>query len=143
MMSAGRKEKVALGKLLAQVAYIIGGWIMIPFQTNQDITVLRADASGITVGSINAANRQSNVVDDRPELRRGNGLPNAMLDVIEQSRRFFNPSADWGSNMQTDLPRVDGREEITPEERREAERQKNDDQETCGEYVPVLKCEYQ
>ena len=62
-------------------------------QRNERIAIRRADRAGVLVGHVDAGKRQADIVDDVVELIGRNGIPDGLLDEIEQPRGLLDPRA--------------------------------------------------
>ena len=131
----GRTGEVP-GQLFAQRLDETGGRAVAFLQRDQDIAVLRADAAGVGIGAVDAADRQADIVDDGVELVGGNDPADAVLDMVEQRRRLLDPGADGRADVEADLPRIDRGEEIAAQHRHQRERHQHHDHEADDEGPP-------
>jgi len=108
---------------------------MVLGQGDVDVAVLRADAAGVAVGLVDAADRQADVVDNGRQLIRRDGLANGLLDMVEQGGGVLQPRADRRAHMQRHLAGIDAREEVRSQEGRQTEGQHDETQEAGDEHA--------
>ena len=85
-MSAGKNANVRSRKLLGQcqtkLVDVVAGRVVIGGERHKNVGVRRSNGRGITVREIDAAVRQTNVVDDALDFVGGNLLSNKLLDQV-------------------------------------------------------------
>ena len=85
---------------------------MVLRQAHQNVSIGWPDGRGGTVGKIDAAVRQANIVDDAADLIRRNLIANGLFHQVSQSRGLFNACSSARPQMQFELAAVDSREEV-------------------------------
>src|SRR5277367_6478653 len=96
------------------VNVVIGG-TMLGRERYKNVCVRRAHGCRVAVGKINAAIRQTNVVDDALDLRRRNLLPNRPLDQVAKVGGFFNAHYRGSTHMKLESAAVNAGEEVPAE----------------------------
>ena len=142
-MSAGRKAKVTPGKRRGNDTRSALMYPSAPprarLQRDQDIRVRGTDGAGIAVGGIDAADRQAEIVDDRPERSGRDRLAQHVLDAVAQRRCLLDARAGRRADVQLQLLALDGREEVLAEEWGEPEGGEGDEQEPGDEPAAPAK----
>ena len=93
-------------------------------ERDQNISVRRANRSGVGIGHVDAADRQADIVDDRTQRRGRDDRPDGRLDLIDLNAGFFNSRSSRRAHVQCDLGAFDRGEEVAAEVRRERERER-------------------
>lgn len=96
-------------------------------------------ANGVTKHEVDAADRNTDVLDDRGELGRRYDLANVFLGLREQPRGLFDAGARRCSHVKAKLTRIDVREEVTTEEWNERYRDGAQAEEGTDEDSPPLE----
>jgi hypothetical protein len=86
-------------------------------QRYQDRAVIDADRRAVREGEIIEARRQADVVDDQIALARRNDVADLVLDGFEDLLGLLDAGAGRSADMKLDLPAVDDRKEVAPDER--------------------------
>ena len=109
-------------ELLAQVALIViqGGVLL--REVDEDIRIARTDRRRGAVGEIDAAVRQSQIVDDGGDLARLDGIAQRLLHLIAENGGLLDARAGGCPQMQLQLSGIDVREEILSQARQRADR---------------------
>src|SRR5690242_9112514 len=121
----GLKEKLDAGEAVRQglakfFDVVAGGPAALGLELNEDFGVAGADGAGIAVAQVDAAVRQTDVVEHRDNLFSRNGLANHLVDFIGEARGFFNPQAGARAHVQANLAGIDGRKEVAAEKETQA-----------------------
>ena len=105
---------------------------------------LAADAAGVAVGEVDAADWQADVVDDRVEVRRRNDVvADRLLDPAAQGGDVLDPHAGLRAHVQLDLVAVHRGEEVLPEERHQPEGEQHGREEPRDHAGPVRQSQFQ
>ena len=107
----------ALGQFVAQLGHKYFGRCMAVLQRHQDLGVHGADGAGIAVRQIDTTVGQADVVQNGVELILGNHFTDHAFDRIGDAGSLFDSSARGGAHVQTNLPRVNTRKEVTAQKR--------------------------
>ena len=116
---------------------------MTGLQRDQDFGVGRSDCPAVAVGKVDAAGRQTDVVENARELRGRDVLANDAFNLIGEGGGRFDPGAGLRPHMQTNLARVNRREEVLAEEWNERKAREAKDQKAEREKAAVLQTEAQ
>jgi len=81
-------------------------------ERHQHVGVARPSRAVVEVGQGNSTAGDADVVEDAGEFRGGNLLANDGFDSVHEARGFFDARAGTGAQMQPELTRVHGGEEI-------------------------------
>ena len=127
----------ALEQSRAQLAGVVGGRPVVGLQGDEDLAVGGRHQRCIAEGEVDAAGRQTDVVDHAIDLVGGDRLANDVLDLGETARRFFEACAGGSADVQPQLPGIDGREEVHADQPEEPERQRDEADEDPGDEAPV------
>ena len=112
-----RQVGIFAGQLTPHVAHIIpGGAMLARFQRHQNFTVERAQGRAVAEREVKAAIRQADVIEDVRNLARWNNFADGILHLGKLLLRFLDARAARAAHMETNLPRVDLREEIGSDE---------------------------
>ncbi len=136
-MSAGWKKNVSSGKLLGQLAAKIGHvrccWCVLFVERDQDFAVHRTDRRRVAQRDVNAAVRQTDVVQDDVDLVITDEPPDRAFDPGEFLLRRFEPCARRAANVQPHLAGIYLWEEILAQAGEEQARNNHqDDEENDG-----------
>src|SRR5258708_2316934 len=104
-------------QLASQAMNISLGGTMAGFQRHQDLGIGRADRSSIAVGKVDAAIRQSDIVQDRVDFFPGNLSPNLLLNLIDKPCRFFDSQTRAAADMKAELSGVYVGEKVAAQEK--------------------------
>ena len=85
------------------------------FQGNLHVAILRAHQTGIVVGHVKAADRQSDVVGDGCQIVRRDDVANDVFDFSELSGAFLDACADLRAHVHQHLAGIDRGKEVLPE----------------------------
>jgi hypothetical protein len=85
-------------------------------ERHQDHAVIDADRRAVGEGQIIEADRQADIVDDQLALLRRDDLADLVLDSLEDLLGLLDARAGRGADVQLDLPGIDDREEVAPDE---------------------------
>ena len=88
------------------------GGSMILGQRDENVAVILPDHSAVAKGQIEPAGRHSNIVDNRVQFARGDHGADLLFNFSEDQLRFLDARSSRRLRVQTNLPRVDGREKI-------------------------------
>src|SRR6266850_2892874 len=124
----------ALGEFLAQVVDVHAGRLAADFfQLNQDFRIGASDRARVAVGKIDAAVGQADVVENRGQFVLRNGFPDDAIDLVGETRRFFNTQTRASPQMQTDLAGIDFGKKIAAKNADKQERETAKRKKTYGE----------
>ncbi len=70
--------------------------------------------------------RQSNVVEDRIEVRRWNSAPNFILDLGKETFRLLDARPRRSADVQPELTGIDVRKEVAPNKGQQPEREQRE-----------------
>src|SRR5467141_3657685 len=102
-----------LGQFLTQIVDVHAGRLAAYFfQLNEDFRVGTSDGAGVAVGEVDAAVGQADVVENRRQFVFRNGFPDDAIDLVGETRRFFNAQSGASTHVQTDLAGIDIGEKI-------------------------------
>src|SRR5579871_828465 len=120
------EEERQLRELLRQIAPQlldkIRGRAVPLLQGDQNLAIGGADTARCVIGEVDATDRQADVVQNQIQLAGGNGLPYGSLHLRKEALRRLDACASGRTHVQTELPGIDGGEEILADERQQARR---------------------
>src|SRR5882762_9210968 len=99
--------------------------MMLPVQRDQHFAVETADGSSIAKGIVESLRREADVVEHQVELICRNRLTNLVFYLAEDNFCLFDTRAGLRAHMQSELPRINSREEITANEWQQQERRRH------------------
>src|ERR1700674_5892080 len=79
---------------------------------DQDLRVRAADRAAVAVGEIDATGREANIIENAGEICGRYVLENDAFNLIGEGGGRFDSRARLCTHVQTDLARVDRREEV-------------------------------
>src|SRR5256885_1387730 len=97
---------------------------MLRQERDDDVCVLCPNGSRVTVGKVDTAIRQADVVDNAGELLRRYHLPDFALHSVTQRGRFFNTGAGWRTEVHRELTTVHGWKKVLSQPGEQTERKK-------------------
>ena len=100
---------------------------------HEDFGIRSAESSRVAVAKIDTAVRQADVVENGLEFVRGNGAANEAIDLVGETRSFFNAQASASAEVQADLSGVDFGKEIAAQDEDQAGAKDAENQEAGGE----------
>src|SRR4051812_11550061 len=80
----------------------------------RNVAVAVSDCRRVTERKVDATGRQADVVEDSVQTVTGNNLTNLPFDVGEEHLRPFDTRARRRTHVETNLTRIHGRKEISP-----------------------------
>ena len=101
---------------LAQFADVLCRRRMSLLEGDQDHAVIGVDGRSIGECEIICPLRYPDIVDDEIAIPFGNDLPDLVLDRLEQALGRLDTSGGRCADVQLDLPSVDGRKEVAPDQ---------------------------
>ncbi len=101
---------------LAQCADVVGRRRMSLLEGDQDHAVIGVDGRSIGECEIIRPLRYPDIVDDEIAILLGNDLPDLVLDRLEKVLGRLDTSGGRCADVQLDLPSVDGRKEVAPDQ---------------------------
>src|SRR5512135_1618365 len=110
---------------------------MIRLERDQNLAVGGSDRRRIAEREIYAAQRQTDIVQQKTRLRRRHDPPDARLHGVEDLIGLFQPRSGGGSDMETKLPGVHEREKILSGKRQQKRGAGKDDTE-FQEHEPAV-----
>jgi hypothetical protein len=130
----GRQEeegRVGVGgrELGPELAHILGRRPVLRLQRDEDLSVSRRDGSALAEREVDAAVRRPEDVEHRRDLGGRDDRLDRVLDPCEALLALLDPGARWAADMELHQAGIDGREEVTPDEREEGEREANEREE--------------
>src|SRR6267143_2793415 len=96
-------------------------WPMLGGKSDHNVRIFRSDWRRTAVGKIDAAIRQSDVVDNPAELGRWYLVANLGFHAVTESGRLFDTHTGGGTKMQCEFATIQGWEEILSQPRVEPE----------------------
>ena len=108
-------------------------------QGDEDLAVRRRDERTLAQGEVQTAVGDADVVEEVLDLVGRNHLPDRVLDLHEFPLRLFDARAGHAADVELDEARVDGREEILPDEWQEQEGSSGEEGEADHEVATVLE----
>src|SRR5437868_11730161 len=120
------KEEFRSGKIKRQIFaqlldILLGRMMMLLIQRDQYLGIGRSNGSAGAVGSIDGAEGQTDVVQNRDQLVLRNLLAQRLLDFIAKTSCFFDARSRARAQMQTEDSSVDAGEEILAEKEDQSE----------------------
>ena len=113
-------------------------------QGHKNVGIRCANRSRITVGEIDAAVGQANVVNDALDFVRWNLPSNRLLDQIAQVGRFFNAHSGGSTQMKFESTAVNAGEEVAAQPRNQNRQgAETEGKERDQESAPVMERELQ
>jgi len=100
-----------------QISNVVSRGPVAGFQGDHDICVGGSGGAAVVIAQVNPGNGQADVIDNPLEFLSRDFTADALFDVIDQHRSFFDPCAGMGAHMQTKCARVHARKEILSQER--------------------------
>src|SRR4029077_6077193 len=112
-----------LRELQAQIVHILSGGAVLLRQLNQNIGVSRPYGRRGAVGKIEAAVRQSDIVNHTDNFGRRNLLADHGVHPVAERGRFFDARACGRAHVKLEFATVHGREKVLPHEREQGKRE--------------------
>ena len=89
------------------------------FQLQENLGVGCADGARIAVGHVDAAVRQTDIVENGDQIPLGNDFLDGGFHLVRQPRGLFDPQPGTGAHVQANLARVHARKIITADHKSE------------------------
>ena len=116
---------------------------MIGGQGHENVGVRRSNRGRVTVGKIDAAVRQANVVNDVVDFARRNLLSNRLFDLITKIGCFFNAHSGGSTQMKLKSAAVHTGEEVLAQPGKENyERAQTASEERNEEHAPMMQTKF-
>ena len=109
--SEGRARKLFWERQTKLLNVFVGGMV-IGGQGHENVGVRRSNRCRVTVGKIDAAVRQANVVNDVVDFACRNLLSNRLFDLITKIGCFFNAHSGGSTQMKLKSAAVHAGEEV-------------------------------
>ena len=125
---AASKKNVTSGEFLveafSQLIGVLGDrTVLLALKRNQDVAIIASDGRAVAEGEVEAAEGNTDVVDDGVDFARRNHLADFVIDIGEDQLRSSSMRVPTGRpSVQPQLAGIHGRKEILTHERDQAQR---------------------